>query len=67
MRAAGPVPHVEHRDVTSISALVARGEGDYNSVNYGTRVKDKKKKGRAGTEDLENMTVNEVMQHQQAG
>ncbi|WP_289874170.1 hypothetical protein, partial [Enterococcus faecium] len=47
--------------------MVARGEGDYNSVNYGTRVKDKKKKGRAGTEDLENMTVNEVMQHQQAG
>ncbi|QBX06669.1 tail protein [Burkholderia phage BcepSaruman] len=64
---AANAPGTRYAPATELSGLIARGEGDYNVVNYGTRVKDKKKRKRAGTEDLENMTVNEVMQHQQAG
>ncbi|AOY96850.1 hypothetical protein BKK79_35750 [Cupriavidus sp. USMAA2-4] len=42
--------------------LIAKGEGDYNSVNLG-------KRGgyRAGTADLENMTLDEVMKAQREG
>ncbi|MCU0667026.1 MAG: hypothetical protein MUF85_00180, partial [Patescibacteria group bacterium] len=44
---------------TPFGRLIARGEGDYNSVNRG-------KAGgyRSGKEDLENMTVREVMSAQ---
>ncbi|MBJ9624606.1 lysozyme family protein [Burkholderia multivorans] len=47
---------------TAFGKLIARGEGDYNSVNRG-------KAGgyKAGTEDLENMTVAQVMAAQRAG
>ncbi|ABX15502.1 mannosyl-glycoprotein endo-beta-N-acetylglucosamidase [Burkholderia multivorans] len=46
---------------TAFGKLIARGEGDYNSVNRG-------KAGgyKAGTEDLENMTVAQVMAAQRA-
>ncbi|QGR92706.1 mannosyl-glycoprotein endo-beta-N-acetylglucosamidase [Burkholderia multivorans] len=46
---------------TAFGRLIARGEGDYNSVNRG-------KAGgyKAGTEDLENMTVAQVMAAQRA-
>jgi hypothetical protein len=46
---------------TAFGRLIARGEGDYNSVNRG-------KAGgyKAGTEDLENMTVAQVMEAQRA-
>ncbi|RSB74377.1 mannosyl-glycoprotein endo-beta-N-acetylglucosamidase [Burkholderia multivorans] len=46
---------------TAFGQLIARGEGDYNSVNRG-------KAGgyKAGTEDLENMTVAQVMAAQRA-
>ena len=44
---------------SAFGKLIARGEGDYNSVNRGQRHGYK-----SGTEDLENMTLNEVMQGQ---
>ncbi|SAK33200.1 mannosyl-glycoprotein endo-beta-N-acetylglucosamidase [Burkholderia multivorans] len=46
---------------TAFGKLIARGEGDYNSVNRG-------KAGgyKSGTEDLENMTVAQVMAAQRA-
>lgn len=46
----------------SLEALIARGEGSYNSVNLGGA-----HGYRASTADLEHMTVAEVMQHQAAG
>lgn len=47
---------------SAFAALIARGEGDYNSVNRGARG------GYAsGTENLEAMTISEVMAAQKAG
>lgn len=46
----------------NLKALIGRGEGSYSSVNTGG-----KHGYGAATYDLENMTVSEVMQHQQAG
>ncbi|WP_310670201.1 mannosyl-glycoprotein endo-beta-N-acetylglucosamidase, partial [Burkholderia multivorans] len=47
---------------TAFGKLIARGEGDYNSVNRGARGGY-----RAGTENLEGMTVAQVMAAQRAG
>ncbi|MCA7083388.1 mannosyl-glycoprotein endo-beta-N-acetylglucosamidase [Cupriavidus sp. DB3] len=47
---------------TPFGKLIARGEGDYNSVNRGAKGGYK-----AGTENLEGMTVAEVMRAQQEG
>lgn len=47
---------------TPFGKLIARGEGDYNSVNRGAKGGYK-----AGTENLEGMTVSEVMRAQQEG
>ncbi|BAG41653.1 hypothetical protein [Ralstonia phage phiRSL1] len=44
-----------------LKALISRGEGDYNSVNYSAR---SARAGRAGHEDLIHMTVAQI-QHQQ--
>ena len=44
---------------SSLAALIARGEGSYNSVNLGAAHGYK-----ASTVDLENMTVAEVQKHQ---
>lgn len=58
---AGPVEGVTGLAATPFGALIARGEGSYNSVNRG-------KAGgyRSGTEDLGNKTVGEVMADQAA-
>jgi len=47
---------------SAVAALIASGEGDYNSVNRG-------KAGgyKSGTEDLENMTLDQVMMAQKVG
>lgn len=47
---------------TAFGKLIARGEGDYNSVNRGARGGY-----RAGTENLEGMTLAQVMAAQRAG
>ncbi|MDN8078282.1 mannosyl-glycoprotein endo-beta-N-acetylglucosamidase [Burkholderia multivorans] len=47
---------------TAFGQLIARGEGDYNSVNRGARGGY-----RAGTENLEGMTLAQVMAAQRAG
>ncbi|WP_241300999.1 mannosyl-glycoprotein endo-beta-N-acetylglucosamidase [Burkholderia cenocepacia] len=47
---------------TAFGRLIARGEGDYNSVNRGARGGY-----RAGTENLEGMTLAQVMAAQRAG
>nr|WP_236872395.1 mannosyl-glycoprotein endo-beta-N-acetylglucosamidase [Burkholderia territorii] len=47
---------------TAFGQLIARGEGDYNSVNRGARGGY-----RAGTENLEGMTLGQVMAAQRAG
>ncbi|MCT9017095.1 mannosyl-glycoprotein endo-beta-N-acetylglucosamidase [Cupriavidus gilardii] len=47
---------------TAFGNLIAKGEGDYNSVNRGAKGGYK-----AGTENLEGMTVAEVMRAQQEG
>ncbi|MBU9468657.1 mannosyl-glycoprotein endo-beta-N-acetylglucosamidase [Burkholderia multivorans] len=47
---------------TAFGKLIARGEGDYNSVNRGARGGY-----RASTENLEGMTVAQVMAAQRAG
>lgn len=47
---------------TAFGKLIAKGEGDYNSVNRGAKGGYK-----AGTENLEGMTVAEVMRAQQEG
>ncbi len=47
---------------SALGDLIARGEGDYNSVNRGAAGGYK-----AGTENLENMTVAEVMEAQKSG
>lgn len=47
---------------SDLASLIARGEGDYNSVNLGQRGGY-----RSGTRDLENMTVGEVMAAQKRG
>ncbi|WP_175920389.1 mannosyl-glycoprotein endo-beta-N-acetylglucosamidase [Burkholderia pyrrocinia] len=47
---------------TAFGHLIARGEGDYNSVNRGARGGY-----RAGTENLEGMTLAQVMAAQRAG
>lgn len=47
---------------SAFGALIARGEGDYNSVNRGARGGYK-----AGTENLASMTVAEVMAAQKSG
>jgi muramidase (phage lysozyme) len=46
---------------STLGALISRGEGTYTSVNFGAA-----QGYRAGNVDLPNMTVSEVMQHQQA-
>jgi hypothetical protein len=46
----------------AFGALISKGEGDYNSVNRGAKGGYK-----AGTEDLGNMTVAEVMAAQKSG
>ena len=52
--AAGPMDE-------SLAGTIARGEGNYRSINLG-----KAHGYRAGTADLESMTLGEVMQHQAA-
>lgn len=47
---------------TAFGRLISRGEGDYNSVNRGARGGY-----RAGTENLEGMTLAQVMAAQRAG
>ncbi|WP_232427520.1 mannosyl-glycoprotein endo-beta-N-acetylglucosamidase [Burkholderia ubonensis] len=47
---------------TAFGRLIARGEGDYNSVNRGARGGY-----RSGTENLEGMTLAQVMAAQRAG
>ncbi|MDF3115882.1 mannosyl-glycoprotein endo-beta-N-acetylglucosamidase [Burkholderia semiarida] len=47
---------------TAFGQLIARGEGDYNSVNRGARGGY-----RSGTENLEGMTLAQVMAAQRAG
>ncbi|VWC81413.1 mannosyl-glycoprotein endo-beta-N-acetylglucosamidase [Burkholderia contaminans] len=47
---------------TAFGKLIARGEGDYNSVNRGARGGY-----RAGTENLEGMTLAQVLAAQRAG
>ncbi|MCA8145476.1 lysozyme family protein [Burkholderia vietnamiensis] len=47
---------------TAFGKLISRGEGDYNSVNRGARGGY-----RAGTENLEGMTLAQVMAAQRAG
>lgn len=47
---------------TAFGQLISRGEGDYNSVNRGARGGY-----RAGTENLEGMTLAQVMAAQRAG
>jgi hypothetical protein len=47
---------------SAFGALISKGEGDYNSVNRGAKGGYK-----AGTEDLGNMTVSEVMAAQKSG
>jgi len=59
-RAAG-APSVAGAADSSLGGLISRGEGTYTSVNYGAAHGYK-----AGTVDLPNMTVAEVMSHQQA-
>lgn len=59
-RAAG-APEVAGAADGSLGGLISRGEGGYTSVNRGAAHGYK-----AGTEDLPNMTVAEVMAHQQA-
>lgn len=52
-------PGVVGAATRDLGALISRGEGGYNSVNRGAA-----HGYRAGTEDLEHMTVGQVMQHQ---
>lgn len=62
-RAKGPTISTGSQLAASeFGRLIAKGEGDYNSVNLG-------KRGgyRAGTADLENMTLDEVMKAQREG
>lgn len=56
---AGMVERVQNLGNSAIGALISRGEGDYNSVNRG-------KAGgyKSGKENLEGMTVAEVMRGQ---
>lgn len=47
---------------SALGSLIAKGEGDYNSVNLGARGGY-----RAGTADLSNMTIDQVMAAQRSG
>lgn len=47
---------------SAFGALISKGEGDYNSVNLGARGGYK-----AGTADLSNMTIDQVMAAQRSG
>jgi hypothetical protein len=47
-----------------IESLIARGEGDYNSVNYSSRGP---RAGRSGHEDLVHMTIGEIREQQRIG
>jgi hypothetical protein len=58
---AGGVAVAEGAAASSLMALIARGEGSYNSVNLGAT-----HGYRAATVDLEHMTVSQVMANQQA-
>jgi hypothetical protein len=58
---AANAPEVAGAADGSLGGLISRGEGGYTSVNRGAAHGYK-----AGTEDLPNMTVAEVMAHQQA-
>jgi hypothetical protein len=60
-RAVAPVAAGSTAEASSVGALISRGEGTYNSVNLGAAHGYK-----AATVDLVNMTVSEVMAHQQA-
>ncbi|KVE23794.1 hypothetical protein WS67_21425 [Burkholderia singularis] len=55
------VHHLRNLADTAFGKLIARGEGDYNSVNRG-----KAGNYKSGKEDLEGMTVSEVLAAQQA-
>jgi hypothetical protein len=58
---AANAPEVAGAPATNLAALISRGEGSYNSVNRGAA-----HGYRAGVEDLEHMTLGQVMAHQQA-
>lgn len=58
---AAHAPEVAGPPPGGLAALISRGEGGYNSVNRGAA-----HGYRAGTEDLEHMTLAEVMAHQRA-
>ncbi|WP_232239016.1 mannosyl-glycoprotein endo-beta-N-acetylglucosamidase [Burkholderia oklahomensis] len=60
--ASGIVGAMSRLADTAFGRLIARGEGDYNSVNRGARGGY-----RAGTENLEGMTLAQVMAAQRAG
>lgn len=47
-----------------LESLIARGEGDYNSVNYSARGPNA---GRSGHEDLVHMTIGQIREQQRIG
>ncbi|KVU18299.1 hypothetical protein [Burkholderia ubonensis] len=59
---AGAAGTMERLADTAFGRLISRGEGDYNSVNRGARGGY-----RSGTENLEGMTLAQVMAAQRAG